>query len=126
MKEITEEEAREFIAKLAGWTHYGCTGCGRIPCRCNDWLSADAGPSKLPDYFNDADREALFWMHQAEKTLDRQQCSFYHDLLTQCCVPHRECAETGQWSGRWSFGASASNRANCFLEVHGYKLKETK
>lgn len=117
MKEITEDEASEFIAKQAGWTIRSGGGYYEPP----DHRARIAISNNLPNYFNDADREALFWIHQAEKTLDdgiedAGSLRYRYSAILYDATPAQE----------QPFRAPASRRAHAFLAVHGYKLKETK
>lgn len=117
MKEITEEEAREFIAKQADWTEHPVSGYYATHDGKRCWF-----PS-LPAYFDDADLEALFWMREAEMTLTPDECFLYERKLVDI-IGHRTFPSDG--AKAWYWHASSCERAHAILAVHGYKLKETK
>lgn len=67
-----------------------------------------------PDYLNSLDA-----MHEAEKTLTRDQCHQFNEVLLEivrdqaplCC----QCESGAPWSSRWTWHATARHRADAFL-----------
>jgi len=58
-------DLRRACAEKLGWKHYGCAGCLQVPCRCNEWISADEGPCELPAY--DAEPAAALLLVEAAR-----------------------------------------------------------
>lgn len=127
MTPITESEAREFIADKAGlkWSH-----------EREIWWHPNHSFDRYqpPDFFGEdgpeCDREALFWMREAVATIwnDPSLSAAYCLALDKICQPNRESVldVIGAGYTGWIAHASSNQQGRAFLEVHGYKLKETK
>ncbi len=86
------------------------------PCTCTRPSGKDAATGKhVPNYHGD-----LNAMHEAEATMDKDECFLYHDTLRQN-LPSR--ADMKVRAELWTFHATAAQRAEAFLRTVG-KWKE--
>jgi len=109
VKELTQQQAREFIAEKAGW-------CEFIEVNGSRLRAAPPGETlreDVPDYFNPEDREALFWMHKAEAVLHGHDWAKYTAFLER--FTRGICAE---------ISAPAPQRARAFCHVFGYEVND--
>lgn len=74
-------------------------------------------PETLPDYLNE-----LNAMHEAEKTLTKEQCNQFNSLLMDTKLPRKEMTSESE---KWSWHATAAQRAEAFLRTIG-KWEESK
>jgi len=110
MKPLTLQQAREFIAEKAGW-------CGFIEVNESRIIAAPPGETlreDVPDYFNPTNREALYWMHLAEKALNETQWHTYNAHLNHLTLRERLFA---------TVSATAPQRARAFCQVFGFSVE---
>jgi transposase len=103
---MTYEQINAAIAEACGWTNVSARHrSGRCPGADDLYV----GHEFLPDYCSD-----LNAMHEAEKTLTKEQVSEY-----QCYMYDMAC-EISATQGRWMpYSATARYRAEAFLKALG-------
>lgn len=107
MKTLTKEELRVRVAELCGWKRYRSAMQAKDNPAPDRWKLAGNIVREVPDYPND-----LNAMHDAEKTLTREQGFHFNDHLSACFEwKAKDGADT------WIWHATAEQRARAFCAV---------
>jgi uncharacterized CHY-type Zn-finger protein len=121
------DKQRIAIAEACGTAYIKCEHCGDSiaePVNMKNYEEWSAMRANLlycrscrtavtgvPDYLND-----LNAMHDAERIMNRDQCNSFNGYLLNTRPP---ISKGQHQSGRWTWGATAAQRAEAFLRTIG-------